>query len=554
MAKEFQTVIKVGMNTAGVDLGSKEINSKLKALDSSFKAVNEQGKAFGETVTTLTKKKDILTEKIRLQSAKVAQLKEQYEKSKKETGENSQATEKLATRYNNAVAQLSKMQGELKKTTDALEKKRVKFNDVAKAATDFGEKAAKAIAVVTGVVVGATAAALKLADSMGRVADRLLDLSDITGMSTDEIQRWQYAAVIAGTDIEAVTAASEKFTRSLHSMDSESHKAREAARQLGISFNRLKNLDADARMDILIERLAQVEDKTERARLGADLFGGTWKDLAPIVGLGVEALREAKNNADIFTGEELQQANEFRIAFDKLKYTLSKLALTVGGELAPYLKEMIEKIQAAMPDIKEKVINSVKAILPFLELLARILTIVIQNLDIIIPAVLTLASAFAALKIVTFATNIINTFKAMNPVMLKTTLIIIGVVAALTALAAIIAVIMGRSREISTTFGDIGRSVSGMTSNLQSNIPRYATGTSYHPGGLALIGEQGPELVNLPQGSRVFPFRETREIIDRGGGDTFIFHVHMDEIDDLIKYAKAQKDMRRSTRMGLVTG
>lgn len=36
-------------------------------------------------------------------------------------------------------------------------------------------------------------------------------------------------------------------------------------------------------------------------------------------------------------------------------------------------------------------------------------------------------------------------------------------------------------------------------------IPRFATGTNFAPGGLALVGERGPELVNLPRGSQVIP-------------------------------------------------
>lgn len=36
-------------------------------------------------------------------------------------------------------------------------------------------------------------------------------------------------------------------------------------------------------------------------------------------------------------------------------------------------------------------------------------------------------------------------------------------------------------------------------------IPGYAKGTAYHPGGLAVVGEQGPELLNLPRGSQVIP-------------------------------------------------
>lgn len=36
-------------------------------------------------------------------------------------------------------------------------------------------------------------------------------------------------------------------------------------------------------------------------------------------------------------------------------------------------------------------------------------------------------------------------------------------------------------------------------------VPGYANGTSNHPGGLAIVGEKGPELLNLPRGSQVIP-------------------------------------------------
>lgn len=39
-------------------------------------------------------------------------------------------------------------------------------------------------------------------------------------------------------------------------------------------------------------------------------------------------------------------------------------------------------------------------------------------------------------------------------------------------------------------------------------IPGFASGTNFAPGGLALVGERGPELVNLPRGSQVVPNHE----------------------------------------------
>lgn len=46
----------------------------------------------------------------------------------------------------------------------------------------------------------------------------------------------------------------------------------------------------------------------------------------------------------------------------------------------------------------------------------------------------------------------------------------------------------------------------------------FARGTSYAPGGVALVGEQGPELINLPRGSQVFPTPQTNQMLNGIGG------------------------------------
>ena len=47
--------------------------------------------------------------------------------------------------------------------------------------------------------------------------------------------------------------------------------------------------------------------------------------------------------------------------------------------------------------------------------------------------------------------------------------------------------------------------VSGGIGAVRSIIPGFANGTSFAPGGMAVVGERGPELVNLPRGSQVTP-------------------------------------------------
>ena len=46
------------------------------------------------------------------------------------------------------------------------------------------------------------------------------------------------------------------------------------------------------------------------------------------------------------------------------------------------------------------------------------------------------------------------------------------------------------------------------------NPYEYASGTNFHPGGMAIVGEEGPELLDLPRGSRVIP----NDKLSGGGG------------------------------------
>ncbi|MGO4836880.1 hypothetical protein AB4144_32005, partial [Rhizobiaceae sp. 2RAB30] len=50
-----------------------------------------------------------------------------------------------------------------------------------------------------------------------------------------------------------------------------------------------------------------------------------------------------------------------------------------------------------------------------------------------------------------------------------------------------------------------GGGIGGLLGGLLGGIPGFAKGTNFAPGGVAMVGERGPELVNLPRGARVIP-------------------------------------------------
>jgi hypothetical protein len=67
-------------------------------------------------------------------------------------------------------------------------------------------------------------------------------------------------------------------------------------------------------------------------------------------------------------------------------------------------------------------------------------------------------------------------------------------------------------------FGDDKGFGGGLVGSLLSAIPGFANGTNSAPGGMAWVGERGPELVNLPKGSQVIPTHLLRAASSMGAG------------------------------------
>jgi TP901 family phage tail tape measure protein len=72
--------------------------------------------------------------------------------------------------------------------------------------------------------------------------------------------------------------------------------------------------------------------------------------------------------------------------------------------------------------------------------------------------------------------------------------------------------ILGAVIGLGTQLGQAGLFGSKIQANLNKPIPGFANGTNFAPGGLAIVGERGPELVNLPRGSGVMSNSDLRDL------------------------------------------
>lgn len=92
-----------------------------------------------------------------------------------------------------------------------------------------------------------------------------------------------------------------------------------------------------------------------------------------------------------------------------------------------------------------------------------------------------------------------------------------------------------------------GGAVVGLFNKLVSSIklPGFAQGTDFAPGGLALVGERGPELINLPRGSQVIPNPRLAQLAQGGNNVTVGGTFRIQGTDLVVVLERAQQEAKR---------
>ncbi|TVR41545.1 MAG: hypothetical protein EA392_01540 [Cryomorphaceae bacterium] len=221
----------------------------------------------------------------------------------------------------------------------------------------FGSKVeglAKKLKMLAGAAaIGAVVKGLvDMAKQVGKTADRLLDLEQITGISTDRLQEYEHVARVAGVNSEAMANAVMGLTQRLARGAEMSAGLRMGIEALNISVHDSSgNLrDLGIVTEEAIVALSEMQDITQRNVIGAQLFSGAWKDLAPILALGKDGIEAAKNEARelglVMSKESLEAANAFRVEMETLNAQWSVMKNNIGLAVIPALSALIQYINS----------------------------------------------------------------------------------------------------------------------------------------------------------------------------------------------------------------
>jgi len=347
--------IELGADTSGLSKALKGVNTEIKSTQKQLKDVERLLKLDPGNVELLEQKQRLLGNQVEQTTKKLDALKE----AQKQVGEELQKTGEGQEQYDALTREIAATERELKEAEQAAKSFNVTTEKIAASAeklagkfNNVAQKTKTLSKLAGGLLAGMGALAVKTAQE----ADELSTLAKKTGISTDELQKFQYASDLIDVDLDTMTGAMKKLKKQLTSTKAPFEELGIATKDADGNFRDITDIFYDT-----VEALSQIPNETERDVVAMELFGKSADELAGIIDDGGAALRslgeEAENLGVIIPEESIEKANELNDAIDQLKAEATGTFAEIGTEIAemllPYLPEIKETIESVLQALRD---------------------------------------------------------------------------------------------------------------------------------------------------------------------------------------------------------
>ncbi len=410
-------------------------------------------------------------------------------------------------------------------------------------------------AAVAAAIVKAEKKLMDITKESASAAKEIKTLASVTGQSVEEVQEWQYASDMLGVSYDRVKDSLKEITNKMQEAQNGSEDTAKAFETLGV---KLEDTDgnlrsADAVFYDVIDSLGNMSNQAARDALAMDLMSESAQELNPLIEVGSEGLKkytdEAHEMGYVLDNEAVEALAATDAAQQKLLKTQEAVTKQISAEYAPYMTEalgdtadFIQKIGKAFVEsgVVDKFGSILSSATQILEPLGDLTVAVLPALDAALKPVAT------TMALIADTTNLLVGLLTLNGDKIKTALglnISSGQLSNMQQLQ-----YKGALSSGSSYVSGMGYTGTGGYMGADGKWHQNAAGTDNFIGGVTWVGENGPEPVWLPQGSRIGTNQEGRSL---SGGDTYNFYVQANEIREIDDFIRHMKNQRRVARMGV---
>jgi hypothetical protein len=386
-------------------------------------------------------------------------------------------------------------------------------------------------------------------------AKEVKTLASVTGQSVEEVQEWQYASDMIGVSYDRVKDSLKEITNKMQEAQNGSEDTAKAFETLGV---KLEDTDgnlrsADAVFYDVIDSLGNMHNQAQRDALAMDLMSESAQELNPLIEVGSEGLKkytdEAHEMGYVLDNEAVEALAATDAAQQKLLKTQEAVTKQISAEYAPYMTEalgdtanFIQKIGKAFVEsgVVDKFGSILSSATQILEPLGDLTVAILPALDAALKPIAT------TMALIADTTNLLVGLLTLNGDKIKTALglnMSSGQLSNMQQLQ-----YKGALSSGSSYVSGMGYTGTGGYMGADGKWHQNAAGTDNFIGGVTWVGENGPEPVWLPQGSRIGTNQEGRSL---SGGDTYNFIVQANEIREIDSFIRRMKNQRRMARMGV---
>lgn len=328
----------------------KDINTSLKTLDSEMKLVTSQYDANDKSMQKLTRQNQVYEKEILTLNDKLALQAKRLKESADAYGEADARTMKLQADYNKTQAEINNLNRKIEENNKTMKSHAAIVEKAGKAFKGFAVAAAAATAAAIAGVVKLGKTLGNMAVQAATAADELQTLSIKTGITTQELQKMQYASGLIDVSVETMAGSMSKLTKSMASAQKGSGTAAKAFASLGVAVTKSDGSFRD-RNEVFaetIEALSKIDDEVERDAKAMEIFGKSAQELNPLIKGGAEALKslgaEAQAAGLILTDQALGNLTALSDGMDRLKATTEGAKMLFASAFAGEFAKAVESI------------------------------------------------------------------------------------------------------------------------------------------------------------------------------------------------------------------
>lgn len=402
-----------------------EINQEFKVLGSEMKLVTAQFDKNDNSVEALTARQEALGRQVDAQKQKVETLRAALANAQESFGENDRRTQSWQIQLNNAEAALLDMERQLKDTTTALDRAGEEMDDTGDEADDMadqideaeeeadeagkgfqvlgdicktaGAAMTAAFAAVSAAAIASAKALVEMTTAGAAYADTVLTESTVTGIATDKLQEYMYAAELVDVSTDTLTKSMAKQIKSMKAVQDGTKLSVEAYEKLGVQVTNTDGSlrDSDTVYWEVIDALGKVENETERNALAMQILGKSAQELNPLIEAGAERMTELGQQAHaagyVVSDEML---NAYGALDDQLQYlnvgaTAAKNAL--GTVLLPVLTDLATEGNALLGEFTNGILDANGDISKMSEVIGELLPKVLDMFMEFLPELMEIA-------------------------------------------------------------------------------------------------------------------------------------------------------------------